>query len=172
MDSTELERITADASVVQALLESMPAGDTCPRLKAARDASERIKDCCERLSKRTRCSSHLSTACGSEDDKEKASLVEQSKIAGEALIPFGKHKGTQIKAVPKSYLCWLLGMKRVGREFEDISMDKHGWIIANHPNVVAQVKSYLTWRCWACGSIDTRFKFSRLCTECWHGHAP
>ena len=167
MDLQELERIKADARAMQILLEIPPINDSCPRLQAARVNCERIVECCERLSKKIKTEG---TPSAPEDDgsSEKARLVEQSRRAGESIIPFGKHKGKAIKAVPHSYLCWLLGVRRAGREFENLPMDKHGWIISNHADVIAQVKAFLTWRCWACGSTDTRFQFSRLCPECWH----
>lgn len=171
MDLQDLERIKADARVLQILLELPPSGESCPRLQAARDNCERIVDHCERLTKRMKPAATPSAPDYDEDASEKASLLEQSRLAGESFIPFGKHKGERVKAVPHSYLCWLLGVRRVGREFENLPMDKHGWIIANHADVVAQVKAYLTWRCWACGSTSTRFKFSKLCPECWHGCA-
>ena len=173
MDQQELEHIKADARVIQVMLEGVSTGDKCSRLQAARDAGERIMCCCERLSKRMKPSSPpvvtvAPSAPECNDPSEKATLLEQSKRAGESLIPFGKHKGKPVKTLPQTYLCWLLGMRRVGREFENVPMDKHGWIISNHADVIAQVKAYLTWRCWACGSTNTRFQFSRLCPECWH----
>jgi uncharacterized protein (DUF3820 family) len=166
MDLQELERIKADARGIQFLLEVPPSSDSCPRLQVARVNCERILELCERISKRIKTEDKPSPP---QDDgsSEKASLVQLSRRAGEFIIPFGKHKGKPVKAVPRSYLCWLLGVRRVGRDFEDVPMDKHGWIISNHSDVVAQVKAYFTWRCWACASVDTRFKFSRLCSECW-----
>lgn len=170
MDLQELERIKADARVIQTMLESPPTHQDNSCLQAARDAGERIMECCERLSKRMKPSSPSPAPSTPEeaDPSEKARLVELSRRAGESIIPFGKHKGKAVKAVPHSYLCWLLGVRRAGREFEKVAMDHHSWIIANHADIISQVKAYLTWRCWACGSTDTRFKFSRLCGECWH----
>ena len=167
MDMQELEDIMADARTMQILLEMPPVDESCPRLQAARVNCKRILECCERLSKKIKTPG---TPSAPEDDSadEKSRLVEQSRRAGECIIPFGKHKGNPVKSVPYSYLCWLQGVRRVGRGFETVPMDKHGWIIANHADVVAQVKAYLTWRCWACGSTDTRFQFSRLCPGCWH----
>ena len=181
----ELESIRTDARIMQAVLEVMPREDGNLRMGAAWDAGNRIVNCCERVSKRLKCMNPPVTAvvasmddvtCGeandvcekTDDPSEKASLLEQSRCAGKYLIPFGKHKGVRVESVPKSYLCWLLGVKRNGRDFESISMDKHGWIVANHADAIAQVKRYLTWRCWACGSTATRFKFSKLCSDCWH----
>ncbi len=169
MDLQELQRIKADARAMQILLDIPSSGDDSARLQAARVNCERVVESCERLMKRIKTAG---TPSAPEHDSlgEKAHLVEQSRRAGEFIVPFGKHKGKPVKAVPHSYLCWLLGVRRVGREFENVPMDKHGWIIANHADIVAHVKSYLTWRCWACGSTDTRFQFSRLCPECWHDH--
>jgi hypothetical protein len=171
MNLLDLDQIKADARVIQVMLEGIPGDERCSRLLAASDAGGRILDCCERLSKRLKPSSTVPASPSApdlEEHSEKAGLVEQSRRAGEFIIPFGKHKGKPVRAVPHSYLCWLLGVRRVRREFENVPMDKHGWIISNHADVIAQVKAYLTWRCWACGSADTRFKFSRLCSECWH----
>lgn len=171
MDLQELERIKADARAIQIMLEIPPVGDNCPRLQAARVNCERIVESCERLSKKMKPSSPpaaVPSALEHDDSGEKTRLLEQSKRAGDFLIPFGKHKGRAVKDLPQSYRCWLLGMKQVGREFENVPMDKHGWIISNHADVIVQVKAYLTWRCWTCGSTDTRFQFSRLCPECWH----
>lgn len=171
MDLQELERIKADARVIQIMLESSTRDDeNDARLQAARDAGERITESCQRLSKRIKSSSPLPAPSAPEESdlSEKTCLMEQSRRAGEYIISFGKHKGKAVKAAPLSYLCWLLGVRRDGREFIKVSMDHHSWIVTNHPEIMSQVKAYLTWRCWACGSTDTRFKFSRLCPECWH----
>lgn len=170
MELQELDRIKADARVIQVLLENSSTNENGSRLQAARDAGERIVECCERLAKRMKPSSppRAPSTPQEPDPSEKARLVELSRQAGESVIPFGKHKGKAVKAVPYSYLCWLLGVRRAGREFETVSMDHHSWILANHAETISHVKAYLTWRCWACGSTDTRFKFSRLCSECWH----
>lgn len=169
MDLQELDCIKADARAMQILLEIPPSNDSCPRLQAVRVSCERIVKSCERLSKKLKPSSATPTPAPEETDvAEKARLTELSRSAGESLVSFGKHKGKRVKEVPHSYLCWMLGVRRNGREFEKVSMDHHSWIIANHAEAISQVKAYLTWRCWACGSADTRFKFSRLCPECWH----
>lgn len=167
MDLQELERIQADALAMRVLLDIPPDGEICSRVQAARINCERILEFCERAKKKIKT---VGTPSASEDDSasEKARLVEQSRRAGECIISFGKHKGKPIKEIPYSYLCWLLGVRRVGREFENVAMDKHGWMITNHADFIAQVKTFLTWRCWACGSTDTRFHYSRLCPECWH----
>ncbi len=191
--SLELDRIKVDAEIIQGMLETLKNSG---KKRVCMEAGTRILECCERLTKRTKVSSPrpvpvLSETDGEQgagddkdslpkqdgDDKDclakqdgddKDSLLKQSERAGEARMSFGKHKGMRIKEIPLSYLSWLLGVKRVGREFEKVAMDKHGWIVSNHADIMAQVKSYLTWRCWACGSCDVRFKFSRLCMDCWH----
>jgi len=158
-----LEQIKTDASLIQSVLQST---DNDVRSQVAREAGARIVSCCERLAKRTRRRSPSPEQ--DERGQEKLLLTAQSEVAGRSVLPFGKHKGKAINTTPLSYLSWLLGLRREGREFEIIPTDKHGWILANHPDTIAQVKAYLTWRCWACRSTETRFKFSRLCPECWH----
>jgi hypothetical protein len=177
--SLELDRIKADTGIIQGMLETIAnSGEKREYLDAAREAGTRIIDSCERLAKRTKVVSPqndpvLSEADGCQDDNDdKESLLKQSERVGEARMPFGKHKGTRIKEVPLSYLCWLLGLKQVGREFERVPMDKHGWVVSNHAETMGQVKLYLTWRCWACRACDVRFKFSRLCSDCWHHAGP
>ena len=167
----ELENIMADARAMQLLLEIPHSDETNPRVQAAKFNCKRILETCELISKRMKTpipSSVKQSAPECEDANEKIRLLEQSRLAGEFIIPFGKFKGKSVKTVPTSYLCWLLGVRRVGRQFENIPMDKHGWIVSNHPDVIAQVKAYFTWRCWACGACNTRFEFSKLCPACWH----
>lgn len=177
MELRDIESIESETKTIKLILEKYESVQGREIIQVALQANTRIMEHCERLSKKLK-SVHVKTApeftsnnnskdCG-EDTDDKERLIEQSKIAGDFVIPFGKHKGLAIKAVPCSYLCWLLGFRRDGREFNAISMDKHGWIISNHPETVANVKAYFTWRCWVCYSPTTRFKFSRLCTDCWH----
>lgn len=169
MDPQELERIRVDARFIQAMLETAKhSKDSQMLFKTALEAGKRIEDSCDRLVKRVKVQTPPDEKESLDEDEEKVRLIEQSKLAGDHVLPFGQHKGKSLKEVPTSYLGWLLGVKREGREFVPVSTDRHGWILANHVDSIAQVKTFLTWRCWACKSTNTRFKFSRLCVDCWH----
>ena len=169
MDSHELERIRDDAQVIRAMLTTIDnLKDNQVLLKAALEAGKRIEDNCDRLAKRAKTQEIQDEKEELDEEEEKARLVQQSKLAGDHVLMFGQHKGKSLKEVPVSYLGWMLGMKREGREFFPMPVTNHGWILANHADSIAQVKAYLTWRCWGCKSTSTRFKFSRLCADCWH----
>jgi uncharacterized protein (DUF3820 family) len=162
MDTHGIESIKADACIIESVCSAVDLHDP-GLLLLVRDSCRRIQECCERASKRTKKNEE------EDNDQDKAELVERSRKAAEFILPFGKHKGVQLGSVPTSYLCWLLGVKREGREFKSIPMDKHNWIITNHADVVAEVRAFLVWRCWACSSTDVRFQWSRMCCDCWHG---
>lgn len=167
----EIERIKADARVIQAMLETMnKTSEGRVFCETALEAGKRIMDSCDRVAKRIKPSSPPAAETQAEqgDEEDKELLVVKSRLAGEHVLLFGQHKGKALKDVPSSYLCWILGVKREGREFKNVPMDKHGWILMHHAETITEVKDYLTWRCWACKSTNTRFKFSRLCPDCWH----
>ena len=168
MDERDIESIRSDAIAIEALCVAADGGGR-ELLQVARDACRRIQECCERSAKRIkRCSPSPHEESADQDEREKHQLVERSRKAAEFVLPFGKHKGVSLKDVPNGYMCWLMGVKREGRDFQNIPMDKHNWILANHADVMAEVQAFLTWRCWACGSTDVRFRRSRLCCDCWH----
>jgi uncharacterized protein (DUF3820 family) len=155
MDASTVALVENEIATLQTLLEA--TGDR-PALEIGRLACKEILNLCRRP-KRLR-----------EDVQEysdKAELVELSRQAGLTVLPFGKHEGKQLDKVPKAYLCWLLGHKRKGREFVPIPVDAQSWIRSRHADTLSQVQAYLTWRCWACGSQEVRFKNARLCTACW-----
>jgi uncharacterized protein (DUF3820 family) len=102
------------------------------------------------------------------DLTEKPALLEQRSKSGEHVIPFGKHKGKQIKELPLDYVRWMLGYKREGRNFTTIPADKLNWMRTTQYESLGHAQKYMVWRCWGCGSEDTRFKHSKLCTTCWH----
>lgn len=103
-----------------------------------------------------------------QDLLEKPVLQAESRSAGEFVIPFGKHKGVAIRALPCAYVCWLMGMRREGKTFQQVSTTSLDWIRGNQFETLSMAKKYLTWRCWACGSADVRFRHAKLCTSCWH----
>jgi hypothetical protein len=103
-----------------------------------------------------------------QDLMDKPGLQAESRLAGEFEVPFGKYNGDIIRALPPSYLCWLMGVRREGRTFQPVSTKGLDWIRGNQFETLSMVKKYLTWRCWACGSTDVRFKHAKLCTSCWH----
>lgn len=102
-----------------------------------------------------------------QEEREKLVLIEDSDKAGTFVIPFGKHKGTQVDKVPTDYLCWLMGMKREKGKYSPACTDTLNWVRANQYETLSRVKKYLTWRCWECGSHDVRFRHAQLCTTCW-----
>ena len=51
------------------------------------------------------------------DRANKALEQLDSAAAGEFILPFGKHKGSQLKDVDLSYLAWAIGYKRSGMKF-------------------------------------------------------
>ena len=179
MDEYHFARIKADAILIQAQCEVI---DDSLTPVIVREAAVRILESCAHLSKRSlspapeihaplvkraRQSPSLTPEAG-QDQAEKEDLVEQSRRAGEFVIPFGKHQGKQVKTLPVTYLCWLMGARREGRNFVFKTDDALAWTRARHAVTLAQVQTYLVWRCWACGSQDMRFKHARLCTSCWH----
>ncbi len=105
----------------------------------------------------------------SPDDLIKAAEMRASETAGDCTIPFGKHRGIPIRSVDLSYLVWMLGFKRSGQKFSRIARGQTGndWVRDNHPTVLSEVQKYMTWRCWACRSTGTRFRFACLCRSCW-----
>lgn len=171
-------RIKADAVLIQSQCE---LHDDPLTHAVMREAAVRILESCAYLSskrslsptpevhvpKRAKRSPSLTPELG-QDQTERAELVEQSRRAGEFVFPFGKHQGKKVKSVPAAYLCWLMGARREGRDFVFKTDEALNWTRARHAITIAQVQTFLVWRCWACGSQDMRFKHARLCTACWH----
>ena len=178
MDSHDVREIEQDAL---AIIEALTEGNN----KSAMKAANRIVDACEafeRKAKRLKSEPEPAkspqaaledpeqalTERNAQDLLEKPGLEAESRTAGEFVVPFGKHKGATIRAVPNGYLCWLMGVRREGKTFQPVSTTGLDWIRGNQFETLSQVKKYLTWRCWACGSTDMRFRHAKLCTSCWH----
>lgn len=68
------------------------------------------------------------------------------------ILDFGKHKGTDIEDIPLTYMIFLSGFKLEGPK--RIRSDMHGcvWVQRNKPDVYEFAKTYLSNRCWHCGS--------------------
>jgi uncharacterized protein (DUF3820 family) len=168
-DEAVIALIQADAALIQTQCEE--AGGNCDStvLIVAREAAKRILDSCSRVSKRAKLGSPVSTPSSSQDqDENRSELMELSRKAGDFVIPFGRYQGKHIKSVPPTYLCWLMGAKREGRNFTFKTDEALNWTRSRHAVTLAHVHNFLVWRCWACGSQDMRFKHARLCTSCWH----
>lgn len=174
MDEHHLALIRVDAMLILTLCENIRDDSA---LVIIRDVASRIIESCSRTSKRSlspvpsevpvaKRGRHSPDA--DQEQSEKADLVEQSRRAGKFVIPFGKHQGKPIDATPATYLCWLMGVKQDGREFIHKTDEALTWTRARHAVTLAQVQTFLVWRCWACGSQDVRFRHARLCTSCWH----
>jgi hypothetical protein len=182
METTFLRETSLAASSIIAALASQ-------KTECAMKDAIRIIEMCEdegvRLRKRTKIDMEESAGTDQEksdketetpsmleiqelEQKEKTSLIEESDKAGCFIIPFGKHKGTLINKAPPDYLCWLMGMRREAGKYLPASTEGLKWVRANQNETLSQVKKYLTWRCWECGSHDVRFRNAHLCTHCWH----
>jgi hypothetical protein len=98
---------------------------------------------------------------------DKPLQLELRSSAGEFVVRFGQHKGKRIKELPMDYLKYILGVRQAGREFVPLAQDKTSWIKSNAMDCYLAARQFVTWRCWACGIRDTRFKESKLCTQCW-----
>jgi hypothetical protein len=103
-----------------------------------------------------------------EDLAKKPAALEARERAGEHIIAFGKHKGKKLKSLPLDYIKWMLGFKQKGRDFLSLPPADMQWIRSNHVDTLLAAQQYMAWRCWACGTEDSRFKQGRLCPACWH----
>ena len=108
-----------------------------------------------------------------EDDEANTRAIEEankiiekqeSVTASDFVLPFGKHKGSTLQDVDLGYLTWAIGYKRAGMTF---TPRPECGIMESHPQAYTRIKSYLTWRCWACRSTAVRFRNAKLCTSCW-----
>ena len=98
------------------------------------------------------------------DSANKALEQLDSAAAGEFILTFGKHKGSQLKDVELSYLAWAIGYKRSGMKF---APNPDYCVSDNHPLAYEKIRTYMAWRCWACRSPSVRFRNAKLCTSCW-----
>ena len=160
----ELSRqILSDATVIQAILASADSNGN-PSIKLAREANSRILAACHRSCKRK--IDDVSQKQADNDSKE--TEMRLSGLAGNFILPFGKHAGQKIRDVPPHYLCWLMGVKRQKRDFVPVPVDSNNYIRSRQAATLANVQAYLVWRCWTCGSQDVSFKRAQLCKSCWH----
>lgn len=102
-----------------------------------------------------------------QEELNKVIEMRASEEAGDYMLDFGKHSGTRIRQIDPSYLYWMLGLKRKGQRFIPNGNGMNDWMLSNKPTAVAEVRKYLTWRCWVCRSTDTKFKWSSLCRSCF-----
>lgn len=101
------------------------------------------------------------------DDGNKLVELNESAKAGNYVLDFGKFKGQAIKDADIYYLVWAVGLKRKGRTFSSVCSEACDWIRENKPVAFQQIKTYLTWRCHGCRSTNVKYRFSRLCRDCW-----
>lgn len=117
--------------------------------------------------KRARVNDDSGTDAAAVDDCNKSVELKESAKAGDYVLDFGKFKGQAIKDVDVSYLVWAIGLKRKGRNFQPVTTEACDWIRENKPVASQQIKTYLMWRCHACRSSNVKYRFSRLCRDCW-----
>jgi hypothetical protein len=71
-------------------------------------------------------------------------------MAEQALMPFGKHKGTLIRSVPTDYLCWLAAECKLSAALrKDIAaeLDRRGYVVPAGPRQPPP-------RCDRCGGME------------------
>lgn len=124
-------------------------------------------DTCKQSAKEDDNSQQKRKRLNEQDLVEKSSVLEARTKAGEYVLTFGKHKNEQLNQVPIGYVRWILGVRQEGRKFHHEYSDQTTWVRTNVMACFIAAQQFMAWRCWACGIQDTRFKHSKLCTDCW-----
>jgi hypothetical protein len=179
MDESALTQISEDATKI---LSSLNGGRTDACISQALEAAENIRRTVhefERTAKRSRSSENLPPRdnddtertvgkMNAQDQDEKPMLQQESVKAGEFILSFGKYEGKPLKKVPPTYLCWLMGVKQRGRDFTPVPAESLSGVRNRHLDTLVQVQKFLQWRCWSCHAQNVRFKYSKLCSDCWY----
>ena len=74
------------------------------------------------------------------DNANRALEQLNSAAAGEFILPFGKHKGSQLKDVELSYLAWAIGYKRSCMKF---APNPDYGVSDNHPLAYEKIRTYM-----------------------------
>lgn len=102
------------------------------------------------------------------DENDRETALCDGRQAGAYVLLFGKHCGERIDALPLTYVMWLAGFRRRGREFSRVmDTEQHAYVSKNHPMAMASASTFLRGRCWVCGSLNVKYLNSKLCTSCW-----
>ena len=68
----------------------------------------------------------------------------------DSIIDFGKHKGSTLKAIPRTYLFWLAGYRVQGTSRTLNNSDAYNWVKENKKEYVEYAVRKLFRTCWFC----------------------
>jgi len=96
---------------------------------------------------------------------------KNSEVAGNMIIPFGKHQGLTIQECEVDYVLWMSGRSQK-YPYNILSQQyrRNGFIIDNYPLIYECVLKYLEYHCHGCGVLLEKYQTDpTVCSMCYKG---